>query len=155
MNIIHIIHSLHISALIDHLQMNIFHKLSQAQHIQSVIKISGKIVKLECVKCQLNSDRSYNHVTSDNRVSRIVIKIPLTIIRRKLYTCNKKLRKLPYKTYKNASLCLQRQSVLFNSRLGQWLGKVCSANPKRPATSSLEIRGYISVMAAMKSTYFF
>jgi len=50
MNIIHITDSLHISALIDHLQMNIFHKLSQAQHIQSHLKIAGKIIKHECVK---------------------------------------------------------------------------------------------------------
>lgn len=57
MNIIHITDSLHISALIDHLHINIFHKLSQAQHIQSVFRIAGKIVKHECEKCQLNSDR--------------------------------------------------------------------------------------------------
>jgi hypothetical protein len=47
MNIIHITDSLHISALIDHLQMNIFHKPSQAQHILSVLKIAGKMAKHE------------------------------------------------------------------------------------------------------------
>jgi hypothetical protein len=30
--------------------MNIFHKLSQAQHIHSVLKIVGKIVKDEGIK---------------------------------------------------------------------------------------------------------
>jgi hypothetical protein len=57
MNIIHITDSLHISALIDHLQMNIFHKLSRAQYIQSVLSIACKVVRNECVKRQLNSDR--------------------------------------------------------------------------------------------------
>jgi len=57
MNIIRITVSLHISALIDHLQMNIFHKLSQVQYIQSVLKIAGKIIKHECENCQLNSGR--------------------------------------------------------------------------------------------------
>jgi hypothetical protein len=55
MNIINITDTLHISALMDHLQMNIFHKLSEAQHIQSFLKIVGKIVKHERVKFQLNS----------------------------------------------------------------------------------------------------
>lgn len=57
MNIIHITDSLHISALINHLQITIFHRLSLAQHIQSVLRNAGKIAKHECVKCQLNSGR--------------------------------------------------------------------------------------------------
>jgi len=32
--------------------------------------------------------------------------------------------------------------------------KLCSADPKGPATSSKDIRGHISVLAAMKFTYF-
>ena len=51
MNLIHSKDSLHVSALIEHLVINMFDKLSQAQHIQSVLRISGKIVKHECVKC--------------------------------------------------------------------------------------------------------
>jgi len=33
--------------------------------------------------------------------------------------------------------------------------KVCSADPKGSATSSLEIRGYMSVMATLKFSLFF
>jgi hypothetical protein len=42
--------------------MIIFHKLSRAQYIQSVLSFAGKVEKHECVKSQLNSDRCFNHV---------------------------------------------------------------------------------------------
>jgi hypothetical protein len=41
-----------------------------------------------------------------------------------------------------------------HSCLGHWLAKVCCLNLKEPATSSHGICGYISVLAAMKFTYF-
>jgi hypothetical protein len=53
----------------------------------------------------------------------------------------------------NKYLCLQRQSVL--SCLGQLLAELCCMNLKGPETSTQGIRGYISVLAAMKFTYFF
>jgi hypothetical protein len=72
--------------------------------------------------------------------------------RTKLYNCNNKQRALPQNACKNQYLRLQRQSVL--SCLDQWLSKVCAMNLKGPATISQGIRGYISVLAAMKFSNF-